>query len=160
MAKSIVKFGLSKLTDVAKKVLLIHGVDVAKKLTDELDRIQAFLKDADNKRITNETQKHSVEVRDVAYVLIENAIDTFISQIPQEQHKFAGMMKAMRWMMKTTETIRDVYNLVHEINDQIHTRMNETEARRDRYVGLFTAYVNFELEYFVFCSQWNRKCGR
>ncbi|XP_078153550.1 uncharacterized protein LOC144548693 [Carex rostrata] len=132
MAKNIVTFGLSKLTDVAKKVLLIHGVDFAKKLTDELNRIQAFLKDADNRHIKNETQKHSVEVRDVAYVLIENAIDTFISQIPQEQHKFADMMKAMKWMMKTTETIRDIYNLVHEIKDQIHTRMNETEARRHR----------------------------
>ena len=83
MAETIVNFVLGKLVDVAvKEVLLMYGLDEqVEKVRRHLERCQAFLKDADRKRITDERQKQWVkEVRDVAY-LIEDVIDTFLLEV-------------------------------------------------------------------------------
>ena len=87
------------------------------------------------------------EVRDVAY-LIEDAIDTFLSEVSPKMQKPTGMMESMKKKLKTTKELPAVHKLAHEIT-QIKKRMDEIEASRLRYVGLFTAYVDFDLLYFV-----------
>ena len=138
MAESIVKLILSKLTDVGvKELLLMYNVDEQiETVTRQLGWIQVFLKDADKKKITDEKQKYWVkEVRDVAY-LIEDAIDTFLLEIPPNPQKPTGTMEAMKRMMKITKKLPAVRKLVHEI-EQIQTRMTEIEMNRVRYIYLF-----------------------
>ncbi|KAJ3709012.1 hypothetical protein LUZ61_012717 [Rhynchospora tenuis] len=87
MAEGIVSFVLEKLADVTvKEMLHLKGVgEQAEKMSNELRWIQAFLKDADRRRIVDERQKQWVkEVRDVAYD-IEDAIDTFLLEELEEK---------------------------------------------------------------------------
>ena len=138
MAESIVKVLLTKLTDVGvKEVLLLYNVDEQVEIVSrELGRIQVFLKDADKKQITDGKQKHWVkEVRDVAY-LIEDVIDTFLSEVSPKPQKLACTMEAMKRMMKITKKLPAVRKLVHEIA-QIQTRMTEIENSRLRYICWF-----------------------
>ncbi|XP_078153420.1 putative disease resistance RPP8-like protein 2 isoform X2 [Carex rostrata] len=134
MAESIVKFVLSKLTDVVvKEALLLYNIDEqVETVTRQLGWIQAFMKDADKKQITDERQKHWVkEMRDVAY-LIEDAIDTFLSKISLKPEKPIGMMESMKKKLKTTKELPVVHKLVHEIT-KIQTRLTEIETSRVRY---------------------------
>lgn len=131
MAEGIVKFVLGKLADVAvKKVMDLYGVDKqVEAVSRELSRIEAFLKDADKKQIIDERQKHWVkEVRDLAYS-IEDVIDTFLTEVPQEPQEFTGIR-----MMKKAKKFTVVHKLIDDIS-QIHTRMKEIEASRHRYAG-------------------------
>ena len=141
MAESVVNFLLGKLADVVvKEVMLQHGVDKqVETVRREISRIQAFLKDADKKHITNENQKHWVkEVRDVAY-LIEDVIDTFLLEVPQKPQEpskeaqiCCQVLQAVKKVIKRTKKIPAVRKLVDEIN-QIQTMMKEIEATRVRY---------------------------
>ncbi|XP_078153552.1 putative disease resistance RPP13-like protein 3 [Carex rostrata] len=134
MAESIVKVLLTKLIDVGvKKVLQLYNVDdQVETLTRQLGWIQAFMKDADKKQITDERQKHWVkEMRDVAY-LIEDAIDTFLSEVSPKLQKPTGMMESMKKKLKTTKELPAVHKLVQEIT-QIQKRMDEIEKSRVRY---------------------------
>ncbi|XP_078153168.1 putative disease resistance RPP13-like protein 3 [Carex rostrata] len=134
MAESIVKVLLTKLTDVGvKEVLRLYDVDEqVETVSRELGWIQAFMKDADKKQIIDERQKHWVkEVRDVAY-LIEDVIDTFLSEVPLKPQKPTGMMESMNKKLKITKNLPTVQKLVHEIT-QIQKRMDEIEKRRVRY---------------------------
>ncbi|XP_078153543.1 putative disease resistance RPP8-like protein 2 [Carex rostrata] len=134
MAESIVKVLLTKLTDVGvKEVLRLYDVDEqVETVSRELGWIQAFMKDADKNHIIDERQKHWVkQVRDVAY-LIEDVIDTFLSEVPLEPQKPTGMMESMKKKMKITKNLPTVHKLVHEIT-QIQKRMDEIEKSRVRY---------------------------
>ncbi|XP_078153425.1 putative disease resistance RPP13-like protein 3 [Carex rostrata] len=134
MAESIVNFVLSKLTDVVvKEVLLLYNIDEqVKTVTRQLGWIQAFMKDADKKQITDERQKHWVkEVRDVSY-LIEDAIDTFLSEVPPKPQIPTGMMESIKKKLKITKELPAVYKLAHDIT-QIKKKMTEIEASRLRF---------------------------
>ena len=138
MAESIVKVIVSKLTDVGvKEVLRMYNVDEqVETVTRQLGWIQVFLKDADKRKITDEKQKYWVkEVRDVAY-LIEDAIDTFLLEIPPKPQKPTGTMESMKRMMNITKKLPAVRKLVHEI-EQIQRRMTEIEESRRRYICWF-----------------------
>ena len=138
MAESIVKFVLSKLTDViVKEALLLYNInEQVETVTRQLSWIQAFMKDADKKQITDERQKHWVkEMRDVAY-LIEDTIDTFLSEVPPKPQKSTGMMESMKRKMKITKKLPAVRKLVREIT-QIQTRLTEIETSRVRYICWF-----------------------
>ncbi|XP_078158565.1 putative disease resistance RPP13-like protein 3 [Carex rostrata] len=134
MAETIVKCVLEKLFDVAvKELLLIHGIDEqVEKVRRDLERIQAFLKDADKKHITDERQKHWVkEVRDVAH-LIEDVIDTFLLEVPSKSTGSTGIRKAMKKFIKKTEKLPAVRKLADEINE-IQKRMEEIKASRETF---------------------------
>ncbi|XP_078153427.1 putative disease resistance RPP13-like protein 3 isoform X1 [Carex rostrata] len=134
MAESIVKVLLTKLTDVGvKEVLQLYSVDEqVETVKRELGRIQVFLKDADKKKITDDKQKHWVkEVRDAGY-LIEDVVDTFLSEVPPKPQKSSGMVESMKRKMKITKKLPAVRKLVHEIT-QIQTRLTEIETSRVRY---------------------------
>ncbi|KAJ1703364.1 hypothetical protein LUZ63_003143 [Rhynchospora breviuscula] len=131
MAESVVSFVLTKLGDaIVKEVLRLYGVDKqVEKVSRELSRIQAFLKDADTKRIVDERQKQWVkEVRDLAY-WIEDVIDTFLSEVPPKEH---GKMKAFkRWFTKSKK-LPAVHRIGDEINN-IEERIQEINESRIRY---------------------------
>jgi disease resistance protein RPM1 len=137
MAEWIVNLVLGKLADVAvQEVLSLHGVDKqVETMSRELGRIQAFLKDADKKQITDNRQKYWIkEVRDLAYS-IEDAIDTFLMEIPQEPQNSTGMMQDMKMMIKKAKKYTPVHKLVDEIS-LIQTKMKEIQMSRLRYVKL------------------------
>ncbi|KAJ1703909.1 hypothetical protein LUZ63_003688 [Rhynchospora breviuscula] len=131
MAESVLTFVLGKLGDAfVEEVLHLYGVsEQVEKVSRELIRMQAFLKDADTKRIADERQKQWMkEVRDVAYD-IEDVIDTFLSEAPEKK---AGKREAVkRWYMKTKK-LPAVHMLGDEIN-KIEARIQEIEASRVRY---------------------------
>ncbi|XP_078152579.1 disease resistance protein RPP13-like [Carex rostrata] len=133
MAETIVNLVLSKLADVVvKKVLHLYSVnEQVEKVSRELQWIQAFLKDADRKHIKDERQKYWVkEVRDVAHS-IEDVIDTFLMDIPQNPQK-SSMRITITNKLRKTKTLAAVHNLVNEIN-QIHEKIKEIEESRVRY---------------------------
>ncbi|XP_078161536.1 disease resistance protein RPP13-like isoform X3 [Carex rostrata] len=133
MAETIVNLVLGKLADAAvKEVLHLYSVnDQVEKVSCELTRIQAFLKDADRKTIKDERQKNWVnEIRDIAHS-IEDVIDTFLMDISENPQK-SGMMAIITNKLRKTETLVVVHNLVNEIN-QIQKRMKDIEESRVRY---------------------------
>ncbi|KAJ4821431.1 Disease resistance family protein [Rhynchospora pubera] len=123
MAESVVRFVLEKLGDAfVKEVLHLHGVsEQVEKVSRELTRIQAFLKDADTKRILNERQKRWVkEVRDLAD-WIDDVIDTYLLVVSE---KNPGMMEAAKNLFVKTKkrpTVQDEINRImariQEINE-------------------------------------------
>ncbi|KAJ4804037.1 Nbs-lrr resistance protein [Rhynchospora pubera] len=131
MAESVVKFVLEKLSDVVVKELLhLYGVgEQVEKVSRELSFIQAFIKDADRKRIVDERQKQWVkEVRDLAY-RIEDVIDTFLVEMPEPK---PGKREAVkRWFMKTKK-FRVFQRVGDEIN-QIMARIQEINESRITY---------------------------
>lgn len=149
MAEWIVNLVLGKLADVAvQEVLSLHGVDKqVETMSRELGRIQAFLKDADKKQITDERQKYWIkEVRDLAYS-IEDVIDTFLMEIPQEPQNSTGMMQDMKRMIKKAKKYTAIDKLVDEIS-LIQTKMKEIQMSRLR-------YVNFDLNLRVLSHFYN-----
>ncbi|XP_078162385.1 putative disease resistance RPP13-like protein 3 [Carex rostrata] len=134
MAEWIVNSVLGKLADVTvQEVLSLHGVEKqVETMTRELGRIQAFLKDADKKRIIDDGQKYWIkEVRDLAYS-IEDAIDTFLTEIPQEPQNSTGMMQDMKRMIKKAKKYTHVHKLVDDIS-VIQTKMKEIRKSRLSY---------------------------
>ncbi|XP_078149380.1 putative disease resistance RPP13-like protein 3 isoform X2 [Carex rostrata] len=134
MAECIVNFVLAKLADaVVQEALLLYGVDAkVEAVSRELGRIQAFLKDADKKQITDEQQKYWVkEVRDIAYSM-EDVIDTFLMEVPQQPQKFNGVMEKMKRKFKIAKKGPDVHKLLDEIS-LIQTKLEEIEKSRLRY---------------------------
>ncbi|XP_078161868.1 disease resistance protein RPP13-like isoform X3 [Carex rostrata] len=133
MAETIVNLVLGKLADVlVSEVLHLYSVnDQVEKVSRELKRIQAFLKDADRKPIKDERQIHWVkEVRDIAHS-IEDVIDTFLMKIPQNPQK-SCLCAAIKNMLRNPKNLSAVHNLVNEIN-QILEKMREIEESRVRY---------------------------
>ncbi|KAJ4744609.1 Disease resistance family protein [Rhynchospora pubera] len=131
MAESIVSFVVGKLGDVVvREVLKLHGVsEQVERVSRELNRIQAFLKDADRKRIVDERQRHWVEeVRDLAYS-IEDVIDTFLIEVPE--YKPGKKEAVKRWFTKTRK-LPAVLRIGDEMN-KIEARIQEIEASRVRY---------------------------
>ncbi|KAJ4768688.1 Disease resistance family protein [Rhynchospora pubera] len=131
MAESVVSFVLGKLGDAfVKEVLHLHGVsNQVEKVSRELIRIQAFLKDADTKHIVNERQKQWVkEVRDLAY-WIEDVIDTFLLMVPETK---PGKREAIKRLFVKTKKLPAVHKLGDEIN-QIMTRIQEINESRVTY---------------------------
>jgi disease resistance protein RPM1 len=134
MAEWIVNFVLGKVADVTvDKVLRFYGVDKqVETMSRELRWIQAFLKDADKKQITDERQKLWVtEVRDLGYS-IEDVIDTFLIEVPQEPRKSTSMTEKIKRMINKAKKLPAVHKLVDEIS-QIRTKMEDIEASRLRY---------------------------
>ncbi|XP_078182224.1 disease resistance protein RPP13-like [Carex rostrata] len=134
MAECIVNFVLTKLADaVLQEALLLYGVDAkVDAVSRELGRIQVFLKGADKKQITDEQQKYWVkEVRDVAYSM-EDVIDTFLMEVPQQPQKSTSVMEKMKRKLKIAKKIPAVHKLLDEIS-LIQTKMEEIEKSRLRY---------------------------
>ncbi|KAJ4757811.1 Disease resistance family protein [Rhynchospora pubera] len=134
MAAGVVNFVLEKLGDAfVKEVLHLNGVSKqVEKLACELSRIQAFLKDADSKRIVDERQKQWVkEVRDVAYD-IEDVIDTILSEYSEKTEEKSGIIEAGKRWWTGIKKIPTVHRLGNEIN-KIQERIKEIEASRDRF---------------------------
>ncbi|XP_078182223.1 disease resistance protein RPP13-like [Carex rostrata] len=134
MAEFIVNFVLTKLADaVVQEAISLYGVDEkVDAVSRELGRIQVFLKGADKKHITDEQQKYWVkEVRDVAYSM-EDVIDTFLMEIPQQPQKSTGVMEKMKKKFKIAKKIPAVHKLLNEIS-LIQTKMEEIEKSRLRY---------------------------
>ncbi|KAJ4798800.1 Disease resistance family protein [Rhynchospora pubera] len=91
--------------------------------------MQAFLKDADTKRIVDERQKQWVkEVRDLAY-WIEDAIDTFLSTVPEKK---PGKREAIKRLFMKTKKLPAIHMLGDEIS-KIEARIQEIEGSRVRY---------------------------
>ncbi|KAJ4821428.1 Nbs-lrr resistance protein [Rhynchospora pubera] len=131
MAESVVSFVLVKLGDAfVKEVLHLHGVTAqVEKVSRELTRIQAFLKDADTKHVVNERQKQWVkEVRDLAY-WIEDVIDTFLLMVPETK---PGKREAIMRLFVKTKKLPAVHKLGDEIN-QIMARIQEINESRVTY---------------------------
>ncbi|KAJ4757936.1 Disease resistance family protein [Rhynchospora pubera] len=131
MAESVLSFVLGKLGDAfVKEVLHLYGVsEQVEKQSRELIRMQAFLKDADTKRIVDERQKQWVkEVRDLAY-WIEDAIDTFLSTVPEKK---PGKREAIKRLFMKTKKIPAIHMLGDEIS-KIEARIQEIEGSRVRY---------------------------
>ncbi|KAJ3708407.1 hypothetical protein LUZ61_012112 [Rhynchospora tenuis] len=133
MAESVVRFALEKLGDAfVKEELHLNGIgEQVERVSRELIRIQAFLKDADRKLIVDESQKQWVkEVRDVAYD-IEDVIDTILSESERTEEK-SGIMEAGKRWLTGIKKIPTVHRLANEIN-KIQERIKEIEASRDRF---------------------------
>ncbi|KAJ4811370.1 hypothetical protein LUZ62_023936 [Rhynchospora pubera] len=131
MAESVLSFVLGKLGDAfVEEVLHLYGVgEQVEKVSRELIRMQAFLKDADTKRIVDERQKQWVkEVRDLAY-WIEDAIDTFLLTVPEKK---PGKREGVKRLFMKTKKLPAVHMLGDEIN-KIEARIKEIEESRLRY---------------------------
>jgi signal recognition particle GTPase len=95
----------------------------------ELNRIQAFLKDADRKQIQDEMQKQWVkEVRDVAY-WIEDVIDTFLCEVPQKK---PGKRETLKRIFGKTKKLSIIHKLGDEMN-QILARLQEISDMKVKY---------------------------
>ncbi|KAJ3708436.1 hypothetical protein LUZ61_012141 [Rhynchospora tenuis] len=129
MAESVVGFVLDKLGNAfVQEVLRLYGVSSkVDKVARELERIRAFLKDVDNRRLVDAGQKLWVwEVRDVAY-RIEDVIDTFLSRVPQAN----GFMASVSRVLTIPKNIPALHKLGKEI-DEIEARLEEIERSRLR----------------------------
>jgi Rx N-terminal domain/NB-ARC domain len=131
MAETIVQLVFEKITDaLVKEALHLCGVGKhVENVERELNRIKAFLKDADRKQIQDEMQKQWVkEVRDVAYS-IEDVIDTFLCEIPQKK---PGKREAIKRIFGKTKKLPVIHKLGDEIN-QILARLQEISDMKVRY---------------------------
>ncbi|KAJ4811472.1 Disease resistance protein (CC-NBS-LRR class) family [Rhynchospora pubera] len=131
MAESILKLVLEKLGDVfVKEVLHLYGVSKQmEKVRYELSWIQAFLKDADRKRIVDERQKKWLkEVKDLAY-WIEDVVDSFLLEVPEQK---PGKKEAVKRLFMKVKKLPSNHNLGDEIN-KIEARIREINESRVRY---------------------------
>ncbi|XP_078158095.1 disease resistance protein RPP13-like [Carex rostrata] len=134
MTEGIVNSVLGKLADVVvKEVSCRHGIDQEmEKVSDELSRIQCFLKDADWKHITDARQKDWLEeVRNVTYS-IEDVLDTFLLEVPQKPRSSRTKDTMMNWILKKIKEKIPVHKLVDGIK-QIQTNLHEIQADRVTY---------------------------
>ncbi|XP_078158273.1 disease resistance protein RPP13-like [Carex rostrata] len=140
MAEGIVSFVLDKLSNaVVKEVLLMHGVgEQVERLSRELGWIQAFLKDADMKRIVNETEKHWVKaVRDIAYD-IEDVIDNALFlKVPETGNPSKELPRgcvpivgAAKRMWRKSKKLPALHNFAVEMND-ILARIRQIKENRE-----------------------------
>jgi flagellar biosynthesis GTPase FlhF len=134
MVESILNSVLDKLADDAiGKFMHTRGVgQQVEKMRRELNRIQAFLKDADKKTIKDDLQKHWVkEVRDLAYD-IEDVIDNAILlEVEVAQENTSNEWAIMR-MLKKARKLPDLHELGDQIN-QILERIEEISNSRIKY---------------------------
>ncbi|KAJ3697083.1 hypothetical protein LUZ61_000788 [Rhynchospora tenuis] len=131
MAESVVSYVMAKLGDAyVKEVLHLQGVsDEVEKVSRELSRIQAFLKDADRKRIIDERQNQLVkEVRDLAY-RIEDVIDTLLTEVPEKK---PGKIEAVKRWLTGIIKLPTIHRHANEIK-KIDKLIQEIEASRLRY---------------------------
>ncbi|KAL5981832.1 hypothetical protein ACLOJK_015898 [Asimina triloba] len=132
MAESAVKFLLEKLADlIIPEASLLRGArQDLEKIKLELESMQAFLRDADRRKDSNEELKTWVkQVREAAYD-VEAILDEFL------QHSYAPVSKGFRSLIDTT--IRLPKNLFHKYQfvtrlQEINEKICEISARRNRY---------------------------
>ncbi|KAJ1702803.1 hypothetical protein LUZ63_002582 [Rhynchospora breviuscula] len=131
MAESILRLVLEKLGDVfVKEVLHRYGVSKQmEKVRYELSWIQAFLKDSDRKRIMDERQKKWLnEVKDLA-CWIEDVIDSFLLEVPEQK---PGKREAVKRSFMKVKKLPSNHKLGDEIN-KIEARIREINESRVRY---------------------------
>jgi disease resistance protein RPM1 len=134
MIENLLNLVLDKLADETfNRLSGMCGVDEqVEKLRCELGWIQAFLKDADKKKIRNQMQKHWVkEVRDLACD-IEDAIDNALlleEEVSQENTSKKGVI--MR-LLKKPRKAPALDKLADQIN-RIVKRIEEISSSRIRY---------------------------
>jgi flagellar biosynthesis GTPase FlhF len=134
MIEGLLAFVLGKMADGAfRKLSQIRGVEEQlEKLRRELSRIQAFLKDADKKKIKNERQKHWVkEVRDLAYD-IEDAIDNALLLEEEVSQENTSKEEVIMRVLKKTRKVPALDKLADQIN-RILERIEEISSSRIRY---------------------------
>lgn len=124
MAEDIVSSALQKLAHVTfnKSLELYQMSNQIVSMQDELNRIKAFLKDADFKRKTDDLVKQWVnEVRDVAY-RIEDAMDTFLVEVERPKkfgcwNKLATVVMNPVKLCKLTTELKQIVqtlNLIYQ----------------------------------------------
>ncbi|KAJ3688002.1 hypothetical protein LUZ61_017166 [Rhynchospora tenuis] len=124
MAERLLTNVLGKLTAFAvekavKKFQSLYGIrGEVESLSRELTYIQAFIKDADRKHIVEERQMQWVkDVIDIAYQ-IEDAVDIFLLECPEELPGFIGLVKKttqLSFLYKFQEEIKKIQGRIHEI---------------------------------------------
>ncbi|KAJ0965216.1 hypothetical protein J5N97_026354 [Dioscorea zingiberensis] len=136
MAESIVSLAVTKLGDlIAQEIVFLQEVgDQLRSLRDELQWMQAFLKDADGSiKGGNERAKLWVnQVRDVAYDA-QDIIDTYIYKIHQQRRRPSGYLSST---LTKCITCTSQLTILHELGNQIANvkkRAEEISANRSKY---------------------------
>ncbi|KAJ4801806.1 Disease resistance protein RPP8 [Rhynchospora pubera] len=130
MAEAVLNIVVQKLADaVTKEVSLLFGFkDRMESLRHELGWIQAFLKDAESKRSSDERVRKWVDdVRDVAF-RIEDVIDQIIAEA--EHHP--GKVNAFNRVLIKHVKLRFMHKISSEM-DRIETRIREIKDCREKY---------------------------
>ncbi|KAJ1689291.1 hypothetical protein LUZ63_013446 [Rhynchospora breviuscula] len=144
MAEVLLKAVLSKLAQFSIETILslfkVHEKtetfkslseikDDVDSLSRELGYIKSFIKDADKKRIVDQTQKDWVrDLMDIAYQ-IENAVETFFLEYPEE---LPGIIEKLKKWPKEITKIPFLWNFQKEIK-RIRNRINEINTLKERY---------------------------
>ncbi|CBI38075.3 unnamed protein product, partial [Vitis vinifera] len=126
MAESIVTFFLEKLTDLLSQeaFLLSRVEEQVKLLSNELEWMRLFLKDADAKRRYDPRIKLWVsQIRDVTYDA-EDVIDRFMFEMNHQQQ---GSLKCLKFLK-----LRFVHKLESRIRE-INTKIEKIMANKSRY---------------------------
>ncbi|RVW91284.1 putative disease resistance RPP13-like protein 2 [Vitis vinifera] len=126
MAESIITFFLEKLTDLLSQeaFLLSRVEEQVKLLSNELEWMRLFLKDADAKRRYDPRIKLWVsQIRDVTYDA-EDVIDRFMFEMNHQQQ---GSLKCLKFLK-----LRFVHKLESRIRE-INTKIEKIMANKSRY---------------------------
>uniref|UniRef100_F6I1G2 Disease resistance N-terminal domain-containing protein n=1 Tax=Vitis vinifera TaxID=29760 RepID=F6I1G2_VITVI len=126
MAESIVTFFLEKLTDLLSQeaFLLSRVEEQVKLLSNELEWMRLFLKDADAKRRYDPRIKLWVsQIRDVTYDA-EDVIDRFMFEMNRQQQ---GSLKCLKFLK-----LRFVHKLKSRIRE-INIKIEKIMANKSRY---------------------------
>ncbi|KAJ0965215.1 hypothetical protein J5N97_026353 [Dioscorea zingiberensis] len=136
MAESIVSLAVTKLGAlIAQEIVYLREVgDQLHSLRDELQWMQAFLKDADDSiKGGNERAKLWVnQVRDVAYDA-QDIIDTYIYKIHQQRRRPIGHLSST---LTKCITCTSQLTILHELGNQIANvkkRAEEISANKSKY---------------------------
>ncbi|KAK6946427.1 NB-ARC [Dillenia turbinata] len=129
--RSVVSNLLARITDLLiNEVIFLHGVvDQVRSLQDELQRIHAFLEDADTvmqKEGDKRLQVLLSQFRDIAYDA-EDAIDTFILKVPSVRNRggFRRLVKRSTGIFNWTKHRHRVGMQIEAINSRI-SKIRET----------------------------------
>ncbi|KAJ4780394.1 Nbs-lrr resistance protein [Rhynchospora pubera] len=121
---------LCKIDERVEKFKSLSEIkDDVESLSRELGYIKSFIKDADKKRIVQQTQKDWVrDLMDIAYQ-IENAVETFFLEYPEE---LPGIIEKLKKWPKDITKIPFLWNFQKEIK-RIRNRINEINALKESY---------------------------
>ncbi|KAL5710723.1 hypothetical protein ACHQM5_021253 [Ranunculus cassubicifolius] len=134
MAEVAVTFLLDKLTSfLDDEISALRGIDKEIEFIKyELESMQAFLKDADEREDNQESVKTWVkQVRDIAYDT-EDVLDEFMLMVAQEALRggFSGLVQKGARFVKHFKAFKRFAKQIHDIRGKIVN----ISARRDRYL--------------------------
>ncbi|KAJ3687128.1 hypothetical protein LUZ61_016292 [Rhynchospora tenuis] len=133
MAEAILNLVLNKLAEAAvTETLRLYGAGgQLDSLQHELQWIQAFLKDAEERqKVDHRTSAWVRDVREVAF-RIEDVIDTFMADVDDHNNR-RGVINALKQVLKNPKKLSIVRKLTSEM-DAIEIRLREIEECTERY---------------------------